>query len=403
MARPNNASSVLIRQEWTDAVVVGSEKESYFGPYMNGKGKMNGAPIVYQAKSRELNGHLVNFPGVGDLTDAVIANDATGIGKGEKLRVFSSQLRANRFRKVTQTDTAYDRQGIGLESYLNEQGLKAQLTSFYARWYDQYIFDCLQGVAQRTLGSSNEGRATHVVRYPYANSAASFTYKNFQNLQRIAAEGNGFTQGGRRKPLSKAKMSGGHMKWLLIIDPSIREVMLGDDSKGGWQEVLGRADNRGMENNLLSPVFTSLNSIAIVEAPRYFGATSATTGVGYHSGAGDATKTGFARDQVGVESCGLRQYDDNSFWTGQSGFDDSGELWSRAVLVGMHAVQVGYSMRPKMGVETNEIDDLTTLSLAVHMGAQKTKWDPEARGDYDDGPVTNLDYAAVAVDIQVGA
>ena len=403
MARPNNAGSPIIRQEWTDTMIVGSEAESYFGAYMNGttgKTKGNSAPIVYQAKSRERNGHLVNFTGVGDLTDAVIEGDTTGIGKGEKLRVFSSQLRANRLRKVAQTDTEYDRQGIGLESYLNESGLKGQLSQFYARFYDQYIFDCLQGVAQRTLGAANEGRATHVLRFPYVSSSAKFGYDEFQTIQKVVSEGTGFTQGSKRKPLRKAKMVGGEMMWALFIDPSVRDVINRDST---WQTVLSRADVRGMDNQLLAPVFANLNRIAIVEMPRYFGTTSATTAVGYHSGAGDATKRGFARSEVGIEECGLRQYDDNSFWTGQSGFDSSGELWSRCVLVGMHAVQVGYSMRPKMGVDTNESDDLTTLTLKVHMGAQKTKWDPEARGDYEDGAATNLDYAAVAIDVQVGA
>ena len=407
MARPNNAGSPLIRQKWTDETIVGSEGESYFNAYMNGTAsdsptKGNVAPVVYQVKSRTNmggEGHIFNITGVGELSDAVIEGDATGIGKGEKLRVFSSQMKANRFRKVVQTDTGYDRQGIGLEKYLDQQGMKQSLSAFYAKWYDQYIFDCLQGVAQRSLGESNEFRATHVLRFPYESSAAKFGYDEFQTIQRVVSEGTGFTQGGRRKPLRKAKMMNGEKMWVLFIDPAVRDIINRDS---GWQTVLSRADVRGKDNQLLAPVFANLNRIAIVEMPRYFGETTASGAVGWHSGI-SGQNIGFKRDQVKVEECGMRQYDDNGYWTGQSQFDSSGELWSRALLCGMQACQVGYSMRPKIGVFENEIDDLVDLSLHVAMAAQKTKWDPEARGDYDDGKVTNLDYNVIPIDIQVGA
>lgn len=410
MGTPNNAGSVLIRQDWTDAVIVDSEKESYFGPYLKGtskQSKMNSAPIVLQAKEKKPNdGHITNFEGVGSLTDSTLNADATAAGKGEKRRAFSSRLIAGWHRKVTQTDTKYARRNIGLENYLDEKGLKTELTDFYARWYDQYIFDCLQGVAARTTSPTAESRATHVLRYPYESSSPKFGYDEFQMVQRAISEGTGFefAPKDRRNPLPKAKMVNGNKMWFLLIDPAIRDIINRDST---WREVLRQADVRGTENQLIAPVFTAMNSIAIVEMPRYFGSTSNNTPIAPNAftkqGAANGTSNGLQRHEVGVHNCGMRQYDNNNRWTGQSGFDSTGELWSRAVLVGMHAVQVGYSMRPNITVDMNRGDDTTNLVLHTFVGAQKTKWSPEARGDYDDGAVTNIDYSAIAVDIQVGA
>ena len=109
----------------------------------------------------------------------------------------------------------------------------------------------------------------------------------------------------------------------------------------------------------------------------------------------------FRRNQVGLRMCGMRQYDDNNRWTGQPSFVKTGEVWSRCLLLGMNAVQVGFSKYPDMDMEPNRIDKISEVVLDVWMGAQKTKWEAESRGDYDDAEVTNLDTSAVAIDVRV--
>ena len=406
MARPIKNNSPLIRESWAPTVIVDAQKRSYFNPYMSRGG--NTDAVIYRASGMERQGHTVNFPGVGKLVDPVIEGNALGKGKGEKLRVFSSELKAKRFRKITQTDTGYDRHESGFESYLNESGLRGKLTEYFRRWYDQYIFDSLQGVAERTQGANNEFRATHAIRFPFESSSVKFGYNELQKVERIAATGEGFdrSSAGTRTPLSPYSMEGMYDMHALFIDPDVKEVLR---SSAGFQNIAKDADVRGMKNKLLGRAIGTVGNLIVVEMPRHKGTTTMTSAIGPYAFSDaegtvvSSNNTGLTREDVGTEACGMRQFDSNGNWTGQSTFNSSGERWSRCILVGAQAIQVGFSQMPVLRTDSNNIDDLTEIVLETWMGAQKTKWDPEARGDYDDARVTNLDYSAIAVDVQTQA
>ena len=406
MARPIKTGSVLNRQKWAATVMVEAQNQSYFQPYANAGGK-NMNSLIYRNGSMS-DGHIVNFPGVGTLTEPVILGDTTAIGTGEKLRTFSSQLIAQRVRKTAQTDTGFDRHAAGLESYLDMNGIRGKMVEYFSKFYDQYIFDNLQGVAGRTTSSAADGRATHVIRLPFVSSSAAFGYDELNKLERIVAEGTGFTNGPNRGALSAAEMNGAMGKWNLMLDPAAFELL---KSNAGFQRVVQSADSRGMNNKLLAPVIGDVGSIQITKMPRHRGAIRGNNNaIAYNafSGANDtvnSNNTGsFKRDQVVTEVCGLRQYDGNGRWSGQEGFGvGTTERWSRCPLVGKQAIQVGFSKMPEIRTERNEADDLTQIIMEVWLGAQKTKWDPESRGDYDDAKQTNQDWGVVCVDIQTAA
>ena len=392
---PINKNSVLVREQWAAEVMRLANEKSYFSPFTRTGG---GEAMIYRAG--ELNtgsGHVINFPAIGGLTDPVIVGDATGRGKGEKIRTFSTTLTAQRIRKVAQTDTGYDRHEAGLENELNWAGINSKLMPYFRNWYDQYVFDALQGTAARTVSSANEGRSTHGKQYAFSGTSPKFGWTELLDIERIAATGDGFGWGGSRGPLPAMSMEGAERMWMLFIDPDVYAI-LKDDTK--FTNIAKDADVRGMANKLLAPVIGTVGQLMIVKAPRFHGTVHGNNDkINYQ--VADSDKNALARDAVGIDICGLRQYDDNNYWTGQESFDSTGELWSRCVLVGMHAIQSGFSGMPRYKTDDNNIDDLSDVALETWMGVQKTKWDPESRGDYDDAKVTNLDYAVAAVDVRV--
>ena len=403
MSKPINAGSVLQRRQWASQVLVGAQQRSVFGPF---SGDANAATMINRASGMGAgnNGHLVHYPGLGTLTGRYFEGNEDASGKGEKLRLFSSTLKAQWFRSVTELYNKYDRVEVGEDTSLGMAGMRRKLTDQFTAWNDQYLFDVVQGVANRTMSPSGEGRATHGKRFAFSGASAKFGFNELQEVENIASEGAGFDWGGSRVPLPGMRMAGMNSMWLLFVDPKVHEILKTD---AGFQNIVKDADVRGMQNKLLSPVLGTLGQIMIVKMPRAKGTLTTNSQVGYQSHKSDGSAGdnpgGFARRHVSVEACGMRQYNGENRWTGQPGFSGNTERWSRCVLLGANALQVGFSMLPTIELESNNTNNVDELSLHVFMGAQKSKWDAEAEGDYDDAKSAGLDYGAIAIDVQTAS
>ena len=397
--RPSKTGSPLNRQEWAATVLLAAQSESYFNPFMN-TGTKNMNSLVYRNGS--VTGDTVNFPAVGSLTGRFTKGDADLRGKGERKRTFSSKLYVSRYRKTATTDTAFDRHTAGLETELNFAGVQRDVTNLFRKWYDQAIIDCLQGVAGRTISEDGDGRATNVIRVP---SSDGFDYNKLNEIERIVSEGDGFTFGPSRAALEPFDSKGMEGKWLFIIDSYTLQVL---KNSAGFQRVIQQADTRGMDNRLISRTIGDIGALRIMTMPRYRGEVSdnddpiAPNAFDANGAQNSSGLSSIGREDFELEVCGLRQYDANNRWTGQPSFSKSGDLWSRNLLVAPNAVQVGISSLPFMIEDrSSTINGISEVGIETWMGFQKTKFDPETRGDYKDAKFTNLDLGVIAVDVQV--
>ena len=280
MAKPIALQSDLQRRKWATAVMVDAQKASKFSPYMSRGGQYD--TLIYRADAMtgQGSGHYMTFPSVGSLSDPTISGNATKRGQGEQLKTFSNSLLCHWESKVGKTDTPYDRHDAGLETKLNEGGIRSQLLDFYRRWYDQYIFDVLQGTAARTLSTNNEGRATHGMRFDRVNSKPSFTYSNLKDIEVVAAEGEGFDWGKDRGPLMPMRVSDRYDQWLLMVDYTVEALLLKDPE---FQRIAASGDVRGMNNKLFGPVIGVVGNLLVAKMPRYHGRTKTDTPIGYQS------------------------------------------------------------------------------------------------------------------------
>ena len=410
MGRPVNNNSPAITQKWASEVMLEAMDMSYFKGLTNKGGNYDS--LIYRAGNMQgaNNGHRVNFTAFGQFTDVPLRGDTQGTGKGEKRRTFSNWLQAQRIRKVVQTDTKFDRhQLMGGEKYLSESGIRSALVQYQSRMFDQRIFDTLQGITPRSTSPNDEFRATHAMRYPLVNSKPGFGYEQLNELEKIVSVGTGFSRGpsGVRVPLPGMKVIGRINQWLLMIDPDVKQAIKNNE---GYQEVLRQADYRGEKNRLLAPMLEGLGRIMIAEMPRAFSNITHDSAIGpYAFSDADGTavtgdKNPVEIDQVSVFSQGLRQFDGNNKWTGQASFGvGTTEIWSRALLVGMHGLQLGISGLPFVETDRAPIDGFAELSMESWWDVQKTKWESESRGDYKEASVTNIDWAVIPIDIQISA
>ena len=416
MPSPIKSGSTLRHQSYTygSRILLESQPQSLFEPYMNMVGKdgdMNGlrgnsAPFIYQVAKNQMDNHIVNMGRVGKPVEApIVGRGGTVLGNAEQVRLFSSRLTAERIRKALKSYTEYDRIDVGLNnSYLDESGLASQLMDWFISFKDQWIIDAMQGTSFRSE-SSAEHRSTTSLRFDQVDSKPKFGYNELQKVQRVLQEGTGFDFGKNRNVIPAAKMKGKYNCWVMFCDPAVAEVIKTDPTT---QSILQSADVRGMDNQLLAPVLGVFNRIVLVEMPRFMGVVSHNNKIAHNAftGANSTTnssdKGGISRSDITeLNAAGFRQYDGSNYWTGQSDFDSSGELWSRCPVVGMHAIQIGMSMAPSVVTDANNADDFVQATLKMAMFIQKTKWDPEAGGDYKEGSVTATDYACPCVDVRV--
>ena len=407
MSKPAFDNSVLIRENWAPEVLLAANQESVFSPYL---GEVGANTAVTNASNMigGGNGHDVVFQGMGAFTGRFFERDEDASGKGQKQRLFSTKCRAHWFRTVVELYNKYDRMSIGSEAALSIPAMRRQLTASYVAWHDQDLFDAAQGFGTRTLSPSAENRATNGKRFVGETVDSKwqpkFGFDELQEIENIAATGRGFDWGERRIPMPSMRMNGMNSMWVLMIDPDVHRILKTDS---GFQNIVKDADVRGMANKLLTPMLGTVGQVMIVKMPTAFGTVVNNTPVGYRaftdtSGTVDSNNPqGMARRFIEVQSAGMRQYDENSRWTGQEGFETSSQRWSRCVLLGPNALQVAFSALPFLTIDTTHTNGIEELALHVFKGTQKAKYDAEAQGDYDDGKAAGIDWGIQCFDVRV--
>lgn len=206
------------------------------------------------------------------------------------------------------------------------------------------------------------------------------------NIETIIKTGQGYTTGGQRAPLQAYTTVDGKPVWLYVVDTAMAGIL---KKASGYQTINANADVRGSDNRLIKGVIGKLGNLLIMEADSFFGST-------------EGTDTSWSMDDSSIEIAGLRQYDASNNWTGQADFSTAGNVYSRGLLLGAGALQLGYGKMPDYKFKSSDDFDITSESaLEVWMEVKKTTLVLEQGKAYNQAKVSGIDYGCVCVDLQV--
>ena len=255
-----------------------------------------------------------------------------------------------------------------------------------------------------------------------------------------------------RPPLESYRDSGGRAMWMFIGDAAVMNLL----RKGDIFKDYGiHADVRGMDNIIFKGVISSFQNMIIVQAPTYFGSPAdemwnKTYSRGKFQRANKVSLTEsensfklrngtWQLSDSKIQNCGLRQFvvlrqkdgqlssagdalatggtvqsdltDGDVYWQGMPDYDriianykrGSGyEVWSRALIIGGNAGQIAWGKMPDYKYQASQDFGITSQSAVEYwFNLQKTKWNPELGGDYDDRKYTNIDWGCIPVDIRI--
>ena len=343
------------------------------------------------------NGHQIVIPMTGELDNASIAGDKSVTGTGERLKLYHSVLQTGRFRKIVEVSNDFNAVDAGVP-FDDQSYVRQQLEKGWMKEFDQYVFDALQGTGLREDGGTQ--RPTHILEFAGSTNNGTFTpsfgYNELQDVKNIAIEGDGFTSGGSRVPLSNASMMGSGGSTIMedlyfIVDNAVANILAKD---AGFQRVMQSGDVRGPQNTLLRGVQDlKIENMKVVVMPRAFGESRQSLALSDSN-----PNAGLNRDGLRIERCGMRVRDENDFWTGQT--MTGSQRWSRCLLVGANALQYGMSVAPDLKFQERQLGDNNILGLKNTIGVQKTRFTAENAGDNVDAKIDGVDYGIITVDIR---
>lgn len=376
--------SDLERRRWMREGMVQAASKSFW----NGMTGTTMDSVVMVAKNKNAkDGHTVVFDFDGNLSGKAVKGKETAFGKGEQKRKFSDKVTVERYRLPVDNGDAFDGVNIGDLSITQHSDSRTKLSDLWVRWKDQAIFDAAQG----NLITLNDQRqtATHVIEEA---SGASFSYDNLVDIERTLRTSQGFTTGGIRRPLKPFNVNDSDPVWLVILDASTTALLRKDTR---WTNIMSQSDVRGSGNRLITGQIKRLGALMVMEAPTFFGETSAGT-----------SATGFSLNDSEVEISGLRQWDkQNNAWTGQEGFSySSNNLWSRNLILGAGGIQLAFGREPDYRFQESEDFGIKSESaLEVWCEARKTRLKQESGRDYNQAKVKDIDYGVVALDVKISS
>lgn len=366
--------SDLERRKWIREGLLQAASKSFWNPFTG----LSKDAIVYQRNdTNAAEGHTVVFDFSGNIANRAIKGKDTAFGKGEQKKKFSDTIVVERFRLVVDNGDAFDGVNIGDLNINEHLDSRTKLSDLFIRFKDQGLFDSGQG---------NLGQVpSHII-----DLGTTFTYNTLLDIEKTIKTANGFSTGGRRRPMDPFTLEDGRPVWLFVMDTAMANILKQDSA---FQTIMRSADVRGNNNRLIKGVLAKIGSLLIVEAENFFGATS-------------GTQTGWELSDSDVEISGLRQYDGadpaTAEWTGQTGFDlASADLHSRALVMGAGAIQLAFGKMPEFHFQPSQDFAITSESaLEVWTETKKTNLTAEDT-DYKEAKVANLDWGVVAVDLEV--
>jgi hypothetical protein len=364
-------TSELKRKRWMREGLVQAVSKSFWSPYTG----MSEDSVVVQVNNMNASeGHTVVFDYDGNLSGRAVKGKDTAYGKGEKKKKFSNKITVDRYRLVADNGDAFDAVDVGDLSLSQHEDSRSKLADLFVRWKDQMIFDVAQGFVGTT--------PSHII-----NFGSTFDYNNLIDLEQYVKSATGFTTGSSiaRTPLMPYRLADGRSFYLLILD-SFTATKLKKSS--GYQTLVYNADVRGEDNRAIKGVIGKLGSLLIVEAEMFFGFT-------------DNLGSTVNFEDTEVEIAGMRRYDSNSAWTGQSDFDTGGtlQLTSRNIIVGRNAIQLAFGKMPDYRFQPSQDFGIKSESaVEFWTNAQKTKLVAEME-DYKAAKLAGYDFGIIAVDV----
>lgn len=367
-----NIGSDLKRKKWMREGLVQAAAKSFWTPY---SGMSSDSVVVQVNNTNAAEGHTIVFDYDGNLAGAAIKGKETAFGKGEDKRKFSNKITVERYRMVANNGDAFDGVDIGDLSLNQHSDSRSKLGDLFVRFKDQAIFDALQGLK----GTGGANNATHII-----DLTATFDTDVLVSIERKLKMGSGFSTGGVRRPLQPFTLADGRPVWLFVMDPAMAS-MLKLSSK--YQSLVYNADVRGNENRAIKGVFGKIGNLLLVEADQFFGAT-------------DSAGTTWGLEKTSVEISGLRMKDTNGLWTGQTGYDSTTDQYSRGLLLGANAVQLGFGKMPDYKFqESQDFAIKSESALETWMETQKTVLVAET-DDYAAAKIAAVDWGVICVDVK---
>lgn len=362
-------SSDLKRKKWMREGLVQAKSKSFWAPYTG----MTADSVIVQANNTNAaEGHTVVFDYDGNLSGKAVKGKDTAFGKGEQKKKFSNKITVDRYRLVADNGDAFDAVDVGDLSLSQHSDSRDKLGDLFIRFKDQAIFDSLQGAA---------GQApSHII-----DLGSTFDYNTMLDIESKVKTATGFTTGNTlaRSPLVPFKLADGKSMWLFVVDTFMATLL---KKSAGYQSLVYNADVRGNENRALKGVIGKIGSLLIVEADVFFGYTG-------------HTSTTIGMQDSEIEIAGLRRYDSNGNWTGQTDFNPALLLKSRGLILGRNAGQIAFGKMPDYKFQESEDFKIKSESaLEVWMAVQKTKLLVESE-DYRMAKMAGYDFGVVAVDV----
>lgn len=366
-------ASELKRKKWMREGLVQSKSMSFWSPFTG----MTADSIVVQANNTNAaEGHTVVFDYDGNLSGKAVKGKDTAFGQGEKKKKFSNKLTVDRYRLVADNGDAFDAVDVGDLSLSQHADSRSKLADLFVRFKDQAIFDAAQGC--------NGQAPTHII-----DLSTTFDSDSLLDIEKYVKTATGFTTGGSlpRTPLYPFKMADGKPMWLFVVDTFMANKL---KKSTKYQSLVYNADVRGNENRAIKGVIGKIGSLLIVEADTFFGYTNHTS-----------TTIGMADTEV--EIAGLRRYDSNGNWTGQTDFNPALALKSRGLIMGQNAIQMGMGKMPDYKFQASQDFAIKSESaLEVWMHVQKTILIAEME-DYKKAKLAGFDFGVIAVDVETDA
>lgn len=366
-------NSDLERRKWLMEGLIQKQSESFFAPF---KGSSSDS-VIYQVNDFNKGGtsNTVVFDYSGNLSGRPVIGLDTAVGKGEQKRKFSDKLYTNVIRYVVDNGTKFNGFSIGDDAINEHSDSVNKLGDLYIRATDQACFDVLQ---QKTEFGLNIGNA--------------FNMDQFLRVEEAIKYGRGYDTHPAniitRTPLKPFKMMGGREYFLVLCDTAAKNMLL---KSTGMQDILVNSDVRGNENRVIKGVLGTIGNFMFIEAPSFFG---------YSSGQLVDDEGYYNFDSTSVEISGLRQRDVAGKWTGEEGFSLQGDLFSRMIVLGKNALQVGISKYPEYHYEEHDFAIRSESCLETWMGIKLAKYKAE-NSDYDMAKLAGYAYGSIALDVQV--
>ncbi len=369
-----NLGSTLERKKW---MLEGMLQKSSQSQWDGLKGNSKESIVFTTTDISKKDGHEVEFQWDGNASGRGVKGKERLRGNEEQKKQFSDKIRVSRVRHGLDNGDDFDAVNIGNLNLSQHTHSRSLLGDWNVRKRDQWLFDAGQGFL---AGNAN----THIIRPNDRAGIADLVAGDvmdmdfLMDMEAIIKTGRDFTVGGDRAPMRPFKLADGRSMWMLMIDPWVHRDFI---KNSVTQNILGQADVRGNDNRLIKSVLGTIGSFMIVDKLNYFGKTY------------DNSLTGSE-----VEISGLRQVHESGVFTGETGFDGSGVIASRSLILGAGALQVADGKSPDYLFEESDDYGITSGSgMEMWTNTQATVLYADNE-DYADAKQAGYHYGICAVD-----